>query len=80
MKYALFQRVALAKDLSAKHLQRGDVATIVDCHPANGGEEGYSIEVFNAVGETITVTAVAVSCLQPLTANEVMHVRSLAEA
>jgi hypothetical protein len=80
MKYELFQRVALARDLPEKQLQRGDVATIVDWHPPSGGEPGYSIEVFNALGDTIAVTAVAESCLQPLTANDVMHVRSLAEA
>jgi hypothetical protein len=80
MKYELFQQVALARDLPEKRLQRGDMATIVDRHPADGGEPGYSIEVFNALGETITVTVVAESCLQPLTANDIMHVRPLAEA
>jgi len=80
MNYELFQRVALARDLPEKQLRRGDVATIVDRHPSNGGEPGYSIEVFNALGETIAVTAVAESCLQPLTANDVIHVGSLAEA
>ena len=80
MKYELFQRIALARDLPEKRLQRGDVVTIVDRHPPNGGEPGYSIEVFNALGETIAVTVVPESCLQPLTASDIMHVRSLAEA
>ncbi len=80
MKYELFQRVALAQDLPEKRLRRGDVVTIVDRHPPNGGEPGYSIEVFNALGETIAVTAVPESCLQSLTANDIIHVRSLAEA
>jgi hypothetical protein len=80
MKYELFQQVALARDLPEKRLQRGDMATIVDRHPADGGEPGYSIEVFNALGETIAVTVVAESCLQPLTANDIMHVRPLAGA
>ena len=80
MKYELFQRIALARDLREKRLQRGDVVTIVDRHPLNGGEPGYSIEVFNALGETIAVTVVPESCLQPLTASDIIHVRSLAEA
>lgn len=80
MKYELFQRIALARDLPEKRLQRGDVVTIVDRHPPNGGEPGYSIEVFNALGETIAVTVVPESCLQPITASDIMHVRSLAEA
>lgn len=79
MKYELFRRVALAQDLPEKRLRRGDVVTIVDCHPPNGGEPGYSIEVFNALGETITVTVVAESCLQPLTAGDIIHVRPLVE-
>ena len=79
MKYELFQRIALARDLPEKRLQRGDVVTIVDRHPPNGGEPGYSIEVFNALGETLAVTVVAESCLQPLTESDIIHVRSLAE-
>ena len=80
MKYQLFQQVALTRDLPEKQLQRGDVATIVDCHPANGGEPGYSIEIFNAVGETIAVTVVSESFLEELTADEVLHIRPLAKA
>jgi len=77
-KYELFQRVALTRDLPAKRLRRGDVATIVDCHPApDDGEAGYSLEVFNAIGETIEVIVVAESDLQPLRANEVLNVRAL---
>lgn len=76
MRYQLFQQVALAKDLPEKGLQKGDLATIVDRHPANGGESGYSIEVFNALGDTIAVTVVPESYLKELTSNEILHVRS----
>ena len=78
MKFKLFQQVALARDIPEKNLRRGDVATVVDSHPANGGEVGYSIEIFNAVGDTIAVTAVPESFLQELTEDEILHVRSLA--
>ncbi|OGQ82246.1 MAG: DUF4926 domain-containing protein [Deltaproteobacteria bacterium RIFCSPLOWO2_12_FULL_60_19] len=78
MKFKLFQQVALAKDIPEKKLRRGDLATVVDTHPPSGGEIGYSIEVFNAVGETIAVTAVPESFLQELTDNEILHIRSLA--
>lgn len=77
MRFKEFQQVALAKDMPDDKLQRGDLATIVDIHPANGGEVGYSIEVFNALGETIAVTTVPESVLEELTANEILHVRSL---
>lgn len=78
MRFKQFQQVALARDMRDKKLRRGDLATIVDVHPANGGETGYSIEIFNAVGETIAVTTVPESFLEELTADEIFHVRSLA--
>lgn len=80
-RYELFQRVALAHNFPEKGLHRGDVATIVDRHPAGGnGETGYSLEIFNALGETIAVIVVSESELQPLHANEVLHTRALALA
>lgn len=78
MTFKLFQQVALAKDIPEKKLRRGDLATVVDHHPARDGEPGYSIEVFNAVGDTIVVTVVSESFLQELTPGEIFHVRSLA--
>lgn len=79
MKFKIFQQVALARNIPEKKLQRGDVATIIDSHPANGGEVGYSIEIFNAVGDTIAVTAVPESFLEQLTPDEILHVRPLTE-
>jgi len=53
MRFKAFHQVALAKDIPEKKLRRGDLAMIVDVHPKNGGEIGYSIEIFNTLGETI---------------------------
>jgi len=78
MKFKLFQQVALSKDIPEKRLRRGDLATVVDHHPARDGEPGYSIEVFNAVGDTIAVTVVPESSLQELTPDEILHLRFLA--
>ena len=39
-------------------------------------EDGYSLEVFNALGETIAVVTVAESEIQPLKENEVFSVQS----
>ncbi len=80
MRFELFEQAALARDIPEKRLKRGDLATIVDHHLAKGEEPGYSIEVFNALGDTIAVTAVPESFLQRLTADEILHVRSLVEA
>ena len=78
MKIELFSEVALTHDIPQEGLCRGDVATVVEKLPgteASGGEEGYILEVFNAIGETITVVTVPVSAVEPLRASEVFSVR-----
>lgn len=79
MRFAQFQQVRLACEIPDKRLRCGDVTTIVECHPGEGGEPGYSVEVFNAVGDTILVTVLPESALDALTADEIFHVRSLSE-
>ncbi|MGV0028853.1 DUF4926 domain-containing protein [Phormidesmis priestleyi] len=80
MTFELFTRVALREDFSRYKLCRGDVATIVEYHPVANGEDGYSLEVFNAVGETIAVLVVSESQIEPLMNNEVLHIRVLDQA
>lgn len=80
MRFELFTRVALRKNIPEHQLHRGDVVTIVDHHPVAEGEDGYSLEVFNAVGETIAVLVVSESQIEPLMRNEVLHIRLLDEA
>jgi hypothetical protein len=77
MKFPLFTRVALAADYPAEEIRRGDVATVVDHHPAptGAGEPGYSIEVFDAVGGTVAVLTVPESHLAALHRDEVLTVR-----
>ena len=80
MKYEPFTKVALRVDLPQQKLRSGDVATIVERHRgASGQETGYSLEVFNAVGETIAVVTVRESQIEPLNNKEVLHVRRLEE-
>jgi hypothetical protein len=80
MSYQLFTRVALKEDLPQQGLRCGDVATIVEAHAARAEQEpGYSLEVFNAVGETIAVVVVRESQIEPLASDEVLHVRHLDE-
>jgi hypothetical protein len=77
MKFELFTRVALKENFPQYQLCRGDIATIVEHHPVKNGEDGYSLEVFNAIGETIAVITVAESEIEPLMNNEVLHIRVL---
>jgi hypothetical protein len=80
MAYQLFTKVALRMDIPAHRLRRGDVATVVETHPGRRGQEpGYSLEVFNAVGETVAVVTVRESQIEALAHNEVLQVRRLEE-
>lgn len=80
MAFQLFSKVALKVDVPSHKLRKGDVATIVESHAGCSEQEpGYSLEVFNAVGETIAVVTVRESQIEPLTNNEVLHVRRLDE-
>jgi hypothetical protein len=78
MKLELYQQVALLHDVPQHRLKKGDVATLVDYAPhPSGGEDGYVLEVFNAVGQSLAVIAVPMSAVAPLRADEVLSVRSL---
>ncbi len=74
----LHQRIALRRDIDEHHLKKGDVAMLVDRVPhPSGGESGVVLEVFNAIGESISGVAVKESEIQPLRSDEVLTVRPL---
>ena len=75
MRYELFEEVVLTKDISEKKLKKGDVATVVEHHPVSNGEDGYSLEIFNVLGDTIAVITVDESGIEPLTVDEIFSVR-----
>ncbi len=77
MTYHLFEEVVLLEDIAEKGLKKGDVAAIVEHHPVTDDEDGYSLEAFNALGETIAVFTVSESAIESLTENEIFSVRSL---
>ena len=58
MKFELYTDVTLRCDVPEHRLRRGDIVKLVDHHVTPDGTEGYSIEVFNALGDTIAVTNV----------------------
>ena len=81
MKFEMFSRVAFKVNLPRHQLRRGDVATIVEYHRGRPGQgAGYTLEVFNAVGDTIDVVTVRESQIEPLNAKEILNVRLLAAA
>jgi uncharacterized protein DUF4926 len=77
MRFELYTDAALTCDLPEHRLRRGDIVKLVDHHIAPDGVEGYSIEVFNAVGDTIAITAVPATALETLREDEVLCTRTL---
>jgi hypothetical protein len=77
MKFELYKDVVLARDVPAERLKRGDIVKLVEHHAARDGEDGYSAEVFNALGQTLAVITVPESALESLREDEVCCVRSL---
>lgn len=79
MKFPLYSRVALAVDVPAEGIRRGDVATVVEHHaaPTGGVEPGYSLEIFTALGDTFAVVTLPESHLEALRRDELLSVRVL---
>jgi len=73
----LYKDAVLTRDLAEHRLRRGDIVKLVDHHVAPDNTEGYSIEVFNAVGDTIAVTTVPAAALETLREDEVLSARTL---
>ena len=79
-KLDLYQYVALSQDVPEYNLKQGDVAMLIDyvTHPS-GGEDGYILEVFNAVGDSLAVLTVPISTVSKLPSEAVLSVRPLAQ-
>ena len=79
MKHNLFDRVTFTGDVPQHNLQVVDESTVVEHHVgAQGQEEGYTVESFNAVGESVAVVTLKESEIDSLNAKGILHVRPLA--
>ncbi len=80
MKLELFQEIALNRDFPNYNLQKGDMATLIDYVPhPDEGEEGAILEVFNALGETISVVTVPISSIDVLQPGDIPSIRRVAQ-
>ena len=80
MKFELYQRIALSHDLPEHRLRQGDIGTLIDFVPhPQSGETGCVVELFNALGDSLAVVALPLSMVEPLRADEIIAVRSLAQ-
>ena len=77
MKFELYKEVVLLKDIPDKRLKKGDVATVVEHHPSDSSKNGYTLEVFNAIGNTIAVVTVSETDIEPLSEDEILSVRPM---
>lgn len=77
MKFELYKDVVLTQDVPEYRLKRGDIVKLVEHHVARDGTEGYSAEVFNALGDTLTVITVPETTLESLREDEVLCARPL---
>jgi len=84
MKYELYKEVILLKDIPEKKLKKGDVAIPlcgIEHHPSDTYGDGYSLEVFNVLGDTIAVVTVSEHEIEvPSGRDEVFSVRPLEAA
>jgi len=80
MKFELFKEVVLLKDIPDQRLKKGDVATVVEYHSSDSSKDGYTLEIFNAIGDTIAVVTVSETEIEPLKESEVLSVRAMGAA
>jgi hypothetical protein len=74
---ARFSHSTSDANVPARRFHRGDTVKLVVHNVAPDGTEGYSIEVFNALGDTIAVTSVSASGLEARRHDEMLCARTL---
>ena len=72
MKFELYKDMVLTRDIPNERLKRGDIVKLVEHHVARNGEDGYSAEVFNALGEALAVITVPESALEALSEDDIL--------
>ncbi|NOZ50535.1 MAG: DUF4926 domain-containing protein [Chloroflexi bacterium] len=80
MKFKLFDDIVLSRDIPEEMLKVGDIATIVEYHPVGHDEDGYTLEVFNALGDTVAVVTVPASAIRPVSEEDIPAVRSIGDS
>jgi hypothetical protein len=80
MKFELYKDMMLTRDLPEEKLKRGDIVKLVERISTGTSEDAYSVEVFNALGDTIAVVTVPESALAALRDDEILCARPLMAA
>lgn len=76
-KWPLYEQMALLADFPDERLKKGDIVRPVEFlqSPAVGLPNGYCVEAFNALGNTIAVFTVQENELEELTERDVLSKR-----
>jgi hypothetical protein len=72
-----FEQAILTVDLPSDGLMAGDVGTVVDI-TTNG--KAATLEFFNFAGQTVAIVSVGIEQVRPVSANEVIHARTVKSA
>ena len=80
MRFDLYSRAVLAKDLPEHGLKQGDVGVVVEHIARSTGEDGYIIEFFDAQGQTVDVVPLLESDLELPRPNTILTYRELNRA
>lgn len=65
MPFELYSDVILTRDVAEHGLRAGDVGTVVERHRVPGvAEDGYSVEFFDMIGNTVAVATLPASALR----------------
>ncbi len=75
MKLELYKKAVLTHDVPTEHLKKGDLVTVIDY--LENPEPGYILEIFDALGNTVGVTAVPERLLEPVQEGERLQVRHI---
>jgi hypothetical protein len=77
MKFELYTRAVLARDVPEDRLKKGDVVRVIDY--LDDPEPGYALEVFDALGNTVAVLGVPENYLEAIHEGELLQVRQMEE-
>jgi hypothetical protein len=76
----MYCEVILTRDVTERGLRAGDVGTVVERHSVpDVPEEGYSVEFFDMIGNTVTVVTLPASALRVPTPTDRPAVRALSD-
>jgi hypothetical protein len=77
MKFDLYSEILFNQDISEYSIKKGDIGTLVEYYPSNhiNIENGYSVEIFDAYGDTLKVVTVSESKISCIKHNSVLSVR-----